>query len=279
LLLLAAAAWPGAVLAATVDHRLREESAQEAAFVGRICAQRGIPHRILCVDVEQSASLQARARAARYAALRSWAEDERLTVLLTGHHADDQAETLMMRLLRSSGVGGLAGVRRLTPLSAETALCRPLLGWRRTDLATIVAAAGIEPVDDSSNHDDAFDRVRMRRRLAETEWIDPRALARSAAALAEADEALEDAASALAAERLSTGTGWALLAPVGVPAVLLRRLVRRALAHIAPDADPRGGQIGALVEQLGQGQTCNIAGVLCRGGEHWRFEPEPPRRH
>ncbi|QAY75684.1 tRNA lysidine(34) synthetase TilS [Sphingosinicella sp. BN140058] len=278
LLLLASAAAPAAVAAATVDHRLRPESAEEAATVARICAGIGVPHHILAVEVPRGASVQARAREARYAALRHWAETEQLPVIVTGHHADDQAETLMMRLLRGSGVAGLAGIRARTTLGPSALLCRPLLGWRRHELAAIVAAAGGDAVDDPSNRDERFDRARMRRRLSEAQWIDPLALSRSAAALAEADETLDAVAEGLAAERLSTGEGWALLAPAGVPALLLRRLVTRALVHVAPDAAPRGDQLGGLLDRLGKGETCNLAGALCRGGEHWRFEPEPRRR-
>ena len=278
LLLLAASAWPGAVAAATVDHQLRSESTQEAAWVAQTCADLGIPHHILPVTVAAASSVQAQARAARYAALRIWAENEHLSVVITGHHADDQAETLMMRLLRGSGVSGLAGVRARAPFARNALLCRPLLGWRRSELAAIVSASGIPAVDDPSNLDERFDRALMRRRLAEATWIDPPALARSAAALAEADDALDAIAGALADERLSSGIGWAMLAPKDIPRALLRRLVGRALTHISPVASPRGDQLGMLIDRLIDGKTCNVAGVLCRGGEHWRFEPEPPRR-
>ncbi|WP_225421177.1 tRNA lysidine(34) synthetase TilS [Sphingomonas parva] len=278
LLLLAVAAFPGDVAAATVDHRLRPESAAEAAAAAAACHRLGVPHQILAVTLPRGGSVQARARAARYAALTSWATAEGIAMLLTGHHADDQAETLMMRLLRGSGVAGLAGIRPHIALSESLMLCRPLLGWRRAELAAIVAAAGLQPVADPSNSDERFDRARMRRQLADTAWIDPVALARSAAALAEADDALEILAHDLAAERLATGDGWAQLRPDGVPPALLRRLVARGLRHVAPDAAPRGDQLGSLIEQLRTGATVTLAGVLCSGGESWRFQPEPPRR-
>src|SRR3954466_8445661 len=95
LLLLAEAAFPGRVRAATVDHRLRPESAGEAAFVARICADRGVPHDILEASVARAGEgLQAAAREARYAALAAWMRERGLAWLLTAHHADDQAETL-----------------------------------------------------------------------------------------------------------------------------------------------------------------------------------------
>src|SRR5947209_3432189 len=111
LLLLAAAALPGRIAAATVDHGLRPEAAGEAAYAGGICDALGVPHRTLRVRVARGASVQARAREARYAALAAWAGQEGIEALLTGHHVEDQAETLMMRLVRGSGLAGLAGIR------------------------------------------------------------------------------------------------------------------------------------------------------------------------
>jgi tRNA(Ile)-lysidine synthase len=89
---------------------LRPESAAEAAEVARICALLDVPHATLAVSVEEG-NVQAQARDARYAALAAWMEREGLSALATAHHADDQAETLVMRLNRASGVSGLAGVR------------------------------------------------------------------------------------------------------------------------------------------------------------------------
>jgi tRNA(Ile)-lysidine synthase len=148
LLLLAAAAFPGIVSAATVDHGLRPEAADEARFVARLCASLGIPHRILGADVDTGrASVQRAAREARYRSLQDWLAEAGIGCLATAHHADDQAETLLMRLLRGAGVGGLSGVRARTCVpvpGSDIVLVRPLLGWRRTELATIVAAAASE---------------------------------------------------------------------------------------------------------------------------------------
>jgi tRNA(Ile)-lysidine synthase len=278
LLLLAAAAAPGAVSAATVDHGLRPESASEAELAARACAALDVPHRTLPVEVEQGASVQASARRARYAALERWAREEGIAILLTAHHADDQAETLLMRLLRGSGVAGLAGVRARLLLPGGALLCRPLLGWRRRELAAIVHASGLDPVDDPSNGDDAYDRVRIRRALAQTPWIDAAALARSAAALADAEEALEVAADRLMEERAAAAERAVTLDPAGVPTELLRRLCARCLARAAPEARPRGEQVGALIAKLQAGRTATLAGVKCSGGAVWRFEPAPPRR-
>jgi tRNA(Ile)-lysidine synthase len=157
-------------------------------------------------------------------------------------------------------------------------LLRPLLGWRRDALAAIVAAAGVEPVDDPSNRDPAYDRVRMRTQLAEASWLDPLALARSAAALAEAEEALDAAATALAADRMEQEGGTVLLRPEGVPEELLRRILLLCLHRISPEAEPRGDQVTALIRTLRVRGSSTLAGVKCTGGAIFRFEPAPPRR-
>lgn len=268
LLLLAHAAYPGRVEAATVDHGLRPESGAEAAFVAQLCAGLGVPHAILAANMTETSNLQAAARERRYALLGQWAGDVGASALLTAHHADDQAETLVMRLLRGSGLSGLSGIRAVNP-----PVVRPLLGWRRDELAAIVRAAGVDPVADPSNADERFDRVRIRRRLAETGWLDPAPLARSAAALAEAEDALEWAVERLWQERVEGFT----LDPAGLPAELRRRLVLRLLAAIGGPA-PRGEEVGRLLATLDGGGTATLSGVKCAGGPLWRFSPAPPRR-
>jgi tRNA(Ile)-lysidine synthase len=281
LLLLAQGAFPGQVAAATVDHGLRAESAAEAEGVARLCRGLEVPHKSLAARVEAAGEgLQAAARAARYAALAQWMEAENLALLLTGHHADDQAETLLMRLNRGSGVAGLAGVRASGPVpgtGGRLRLCRPLLGWRRSELRAVVAAAGIEPALDPSNTDQRFDRARLRRRLAEAPWLDPSALARSAALLAEAEAALDWTAGPLFAARAEVGEGAVALLPNGLPPELLRRLVLRCLRQLAPGAEPRGEALAAFIAKLEQGGTATLCEVKGAGGDTWRFEPAPPR--
>jgi tRNA(Ile)-lysidine synthase len=282
LLLLSEAAAPGRVRAATVDHGLRAGSGNEAAFVARLCAERGIPHATLPVEVRRDGrGLQAAARQARYAALGAWMRRDGIGTLLTAHHADDQAETLLMRLNRGTGLGGLAGIRAAVPFpqGGEGArLRRPLLGWRREDLARIVGDSGLTPVDDPSNADEAYDRVRIRRRLAESPWLDSAALGRSAAALAEAEEALETVAAGLFAERAKREGETLRLEQAGLPRELLRRLVLRALRTVVDGDAPRGEQVATLIADLERGGIVTLAGVKCSGGKTWRFEPAPPRR-
>lgn len=283
LLLLAAAARPAGIVAATVDHGLRPEAGDEARLVAALCAELGVRHVILQAEVDTGqASLQRAAREARYRRLGLWLSEQGIDRLATAHHADDQAETLIMRLLRGSGVAGLAGVRSRGPLpfSGSTAtLIRPLLGWRRDELRKIVDEAGIVPVDDPSNRDARFDRVRVREALARNAWIEPAPLARSAAALAEADEALDWAARRVMAQQV-TGTGAVRAFDArGVPAELRRRVLLKLLQSLVPGtADPRGEEVTRLLARLEEGATATLAGVKCAGGEIWRFEAAPPRK-
>ncbi|HEX9947140.1 MAG TPA: tRNA lysidine(34) synthetase TilS [Allosphingosinicella sp.] len=282
LLLLAHSAFPDRVRAATVDHGLRAESAAEAEAVARLCAGLRVPHFILPARVEPAGEgLQSAARAARYAALAEWMDRLGLGLLLTAHHCDDQAETLLMRLNRGSGVAGLAGVRAAGAVpgtGGRLLVCRPLLGWRRTELRAIVDSAGVEAACDPGNEDEAYDRARLRRRLGEAPWLDPAGLARSAALLAEAEAALEWAAGPLFAARAEAGEGAVILSPHGLPPELLRRLVLRCLQRLIPEAKPRGEALATFIGRLKGGGTATLCGVKGAGGDIWRFEPAPPRR-
>ena len=276
LLLLAHAALPGRVEAATVDHGLRAESAAEAAMVAALCAELGVPHETLRVTLAEG-NLQAEARAARYAALEGWLAQRGLAALATAHHADDQAETLLMRLNRGSGVSGLAGVRALGRSPGGAPLLRPLLGWRRCELGQVVAAAGFTAADDPSNANERFDRVRMRQALASADWLDVPALAQSAAHLADADAALDWAARREWAECVKPvpmGLAYRPLAPKAVALKVLSRIV----AELGK-AEPRGSSLARVFESLLAGQPASIGDLVARAGpEGWTFTKAPVRR-
>ena len=284
LLLLAAAARRNLVEAATVDHALRPESRGEAETVGRLCESLGVPHAILTVHwLEKPATaVQQRARAARYRLLGGWAQETGLHALVTAHHLDDQAETLLMRLARGAGVKGLAGMRRVSRIpGGSVALVRPLLGWRHSELEQLCAAAAVTPASDPSNADEQFERVRVRRALATVDWLDPRALALSATNLADADAALH----------WSTTQTWDLLVdeqeetvafqPEGLPREIRRRLIRRAVLKLATEGqgvEPRGRELERIASVLGNGGKATLRGVLCSGGERWRFSRAAVRK-
>jgi tRNA(Ile)-lysidine synthase len=276
LLLLARAAFPGRIEAATVDHGLRAESPAEAAFVLEVCTSLGIPHATLTGPAIEG-NIQSGARALRYRLLGAWARERGLAFILTGHHQDDQAETLLMRLQRGAGLAGLAGIRPRAGIDGLTVL-RPLLGWRRAELAQIVVAAGLTPVDDSSNRDDHYDRARLRLRLADTDWLDPPAIARSAAALGEAEAALDWTVEQLIAERTDAAHAGLTFDAQGLPAELRRRALIRLLALLVPADPPRGDAVQRLLATLNAGETATLAGVKCEGGPVWRLSAELPRR-
>ena len=141
----------------------------------RLCARLGVPHATLAADDADRRQRPVRgARALRYRLLGHWARAAGIAWLLTAHHHDDQAETLLMRLQRGAGLAGLAGIRAAR-------------GDRRPDGASARCSAGAAPswprssrrpastpVEDPSNADERYDRARLRRRLAETDWIDAR---------------------------------------------------------------------------------------------------------
>lgn len=279
LLLLAAAARPDRIEAATVDHGLRPESGSEAAMVADVCGKLDVPHRILLADWPQppEANVQAEARAMRYRLLNEWAMDRGLTAVATAHHADDQAETLLMRLLRGSGVGGLGGTRARRALSEEVQLLRPLLGWRKAELEELVQAAGLTPVDDPSNRDPKHDRSRIRQMLGKSDWIDPARLAVSASAIRDADEALDWALAPLIGARIKEDGDALIIEPFDLPKELKRRLLLAAFAELGA-GPPRGPELLRAMGELERGATATLSGLKLEGGPLWRISPAPPRR-
>jgi tRNA(Ile)-lysidine synthase len=279
LLLLAAAARPGLIEAATVDHALRAESRAEAQMVASICRKLDVPHAILPADWSEppTANIQAEARTMRYRLLAGWAEQLDLPALATAHHADDQAETLLMRLARGAGVRGLGGTRARRQLTEAVALIRPLLSWRKSELVALVEDAGLEPVDDPGNRDPRHDRSRVRQALEQADWADPARLAASASALRDADEALDWALAPLITARLRRDEDALIIEPFDLPRELRRRLLAAAFAELGAPA-PRGPDLMRALDSLEAGQTVTLSGLKLEGGSFWRLAPAPPRR-
>lgn len=283
MLALAVAAFPARVVAATVDHGLRADAAAEARMVVRCCATLGVPHETL-VPAEPIAgsSIQMRAREARYSVLTRWADRQGALALLTAHHADDQAETLLMRLNRASGLSGVAAIRAYR-WEAGTLVLRPLLDWRRAELRAIAQGCALPFVDDPTNADPRHDRTRIRALLAEAPDLDPVALARSAAFLAEAEDMIAHQAAAAWEERWR-GPERAFRVE-DLPRELRRRLLRRAIhaarAHhaITLPGFTESANVEPLLDALEAGQGAVKGGVQVIPGERgWNFRPAPARR-
>lgn len=300
LLLLAHAALPGQVEAATIDHGLRRESAAEAAFVAEVCADRGIPHRTLPVGpLATGQGVQAGARDARYRELRSWCMHRQIRLLATAHHADDQAETLLMRLARGAGIRGLQGIRpwqdldRMVGSGASTGggapigrryLVRPLLRFTHAELVATIAAEGLCAIDDPSNRDLRYDRSAARALLERTEWLKPNRLAAVADYMAEADAALDWAMRDVwpAVVHKEAGRAAWLFTPGDLPSEIVRRIVAEILSRLSKDAlqdhnAASGPELSRFIEGLTEARTLTLAGVLGQGGVTWRFGLAPPR--
>lgn len=306
MLALAHAAFPGGIAAATVDHGLRPASADEARMVAAWCAGMGIPHRTLRPARRIAGSnVQADARQLRYDLLGQWAIETGAHALLTAHHCDDQAETFLMRARRGSGPAGLGGIRtrwrwerqrwhRGYPEAGVAAVAdvagmtviRPLLDWRRAELRSIAEQAAIPFVDDPSNANERFDRVRMRQLLAQNPWLDPVALARSAASCGESDAALAAMMEWIATERtLASDADERRVDMAGLPRELKRRLARDAIGYVRLVGSVTEGRwsastnIEALLDALDAGAAATQAGVIVRArGTIWTFREAPPRR-
>lgn len=290
LALLGSAAMPGRVAAATVDHGLQPQSKAWAEQAGALCASFGIPHRILTIDWGEetpTANRQALARRARYERLGEWLVDEGLEHLATAHHLDDQAETLLMRLDRGAGVGGLSGIRSKRSLVMRDGrryeCVRPLLRFRRSELVKIVANAGLTAIDDPANRDPAHDRTRARTFLkASPDFPDRVRIANSASHLGEADQALDWAADQLSQTRQVFVGGAYELDVTNVPSELRRRMALNIVRAMTADGtdEPRGDVLIRAIRRAEAGEVATLATVIIRPkGDVWRFENTPPRRN
>ena len=232
----------GRVVALTVDHGLRPESAAETRTVGHWMAARGITHVRLAWRREKSddksgANLQARAREARYRLMSEWCAVHGVLHLLLAHHRDDQAETLLLRLARGSGVDGLAA---MAPVSEtfSVRLLRPLLAFPRSRLQATLRRLDQAWIDDPSNRNARFARVRLRAltpALAD-EGMTSERLAGTATRLRRARETLEQVtADFLARAATPFAEGYATLdrtALRAAPAEIASRAVARLVAAV-----------------------------------------------
>ena len=209
--------------AASIDHGLRPESATEVEQVGELASLLGMPFVSARVDVEHAASLQARARELRYRALHELAKSQSATCIAVGHTQDDQAETVIARVLRGTGIRGLGGIEP----KRDDGVIRPLFDCRRQDVHAYAMARGLPFVEDPSNHQRSFERVRIRKELLPVLATEnPRAVEHLCALSDEAAE-LNAYLDSLAPELPSIGDRFAPVSKVvGLPAPLRIRWLR-----------------------------------------------------
>jgi tRNA(Ile)-lysidine synthase len=291
------------LLAVTIDHGLRREAAREARDVKRLAQSLDLEHRTMrWTGDKPNTGVPAAARDARYRLLAQAARGAGATHILTAHTRDDQAETLLMRLLRGSGIAGLAAMARQSEREGVM-LARPLLGVSKSQLVATLHKAKIAFADDPTNRDAAFTRPRLRALLPQlaAEGGDARSLARLAARLARANAAVEvlvDGAErylALTGRGTSHhphGMGFDARAFVGLPEEIRLRLLMRAIDRYGHEGPPELGKVEALLAALDRSfaeaaglklaqarlkQT--LAGALVTlTGERIRIEPAPARR-
>ncbi len=267
------------LIAITVDHGLRKEAKREAAAVGKLARKLGIAHRILrWTGKKPTTGLQQAARVARYKLLSEQARKDKAAHILTAHTLDDQAETVLIRMSRGSGLRGLAAMQRLSRLdSSEPPLqiVRPLLDVPKARLIATLKAAKIPYADDPSNRDPRFARARLRALMGELarEGLSARRLAVLAQRLRRADRALEatvDRAEAEFSSRPSEGAialdaaGFARL-----PAEIALRLLGRAVTAVGDEGPVELSKLESLNAGLKPAQNAaesrfrrSLAGAL-----------------
>lgn len=252
------------LVAVTVDHALRPQSAQEAREVGAYCAAIGVRHRIATWTGDKPQSgLIAAAREARYELLAGVAEAEGADVVLVAHTADDQAETVAMRAQRRNEGAGLAGMAQATLFDGRFWLLRPLLAYRREAIRDHLRGQGIAWIDDPSNENRAYERVRTRFALTEAERTD---LAASAIAQADTRSQASRAAAALV-ENLATQPARGLVRLDRTlrdanreTAVLALRALLATMGGVSYLPDER--RVGTMFSNLHDGMRATLSRVV-----------------
>ena len=283
------------LVAVTVNHGLRKEAAGEAAAVKRLARRLGVSHQVLRWRGNKPKSgLQEAAREARYRLLAQAAERAGYGHILTAHTLDDQAETVLFRLARGSGVVGLGGMAHASPVpvSGEGAifLVRPLLRIPKARLIATLQVARIAYSEDPSNRDPRFTRVRLRALLPELarEGLDARGLARFAARMRRVEATIEFAVDA--AQAALAPAPWRQDNPVvfetarfaGLPAEVALRLLGRAIAHAGDEGPVELAKLEALHDTMRQARSRlrrTLAGAMISlNSEHLTVERAPARR-
>src|SRR6267378_6388241 len=300
------------LIAVTVDHGLRHEAAREARDVKRLARTLEVPHRTLrWTGAKPNTGLPAAARAARYRLLAKAAQASGATHILTAHTRDDQAETLLMRILRGSGIAGLAAMARETEREGLL-LARPFLDISKSQLIATLRKAKVGFADDPTNRDTSFARPRLRTLMPvlAAEGGDTRNLVRLASRLARANAAVEvlvDGAERYLALRdrqvLHSGSNaetfdagrldaksFDAKAFAAMPDEIRLRLLQRVIDRIGHEGPAELGKVEALLSALDLAGAENnsgrrprlkqtLAGALISLIDgRIRIEPAPPRR-
>ena len=282
---------PPKLVAVTVDHGLRRGSRREALDVAKLAGALDVEHRTLrWRGPKPKTGLPAAAREARYALLADTARKIGATHILTAHTRDDQAETVMMRLARGSGLSGLAAMAR-EARRGDVTIARPLLEVPKAQLIATLRRAKIAFADDPTNRDPAFTRARFRELMPQLvrEGIDSRNLARLAQRLARANAALEAVVSVMEHSIGRIGDGGLIeidarafaTLPDEIALRLLGRAVgavgREGMAELAKLEVLLGALRAASVRQERLKQT--LAGaVIALGADLIVVQQAPPRR-
>jgi tRNA(Ile)-lysidine synthase len=263
------------LIAVTVDHGLRPEAKTEARAVKRLAETLGVEHRTLSWrGAKPTTGLQAAARMARYALMAKAARQAGATHIMTAHSRDDQAETVLMRLARGSGIGGLAAMSRESVVptrdtddASTIVLARPLLDIPKARLVATLHVHKIGFAEDASNEDPRFTRVRWRGLMPPlaAEGLDSWALSRLSRRAGRAEEAL--ALAALGAERALVEDVRSALFHVAcdaaafakLPAEIRLRLVGRMIARVGGEGAPELGKLEALMDALDEAISRNVA--------------------
>ena len=252
----------GHAVGLTVDHRLRPAAAEEAAQTGRWLTAYGISHHILTwEDAKPQSGLQAAARTARYALLQDWCARRGVLHLLLAHHRDDQAETLLQRLGRGSGVDGLSAMSAISHQS-KLRLLRPLLPLPSARLKATLRDLKQDWIEDPSNLNETFGRVRLRKLMPslEAEGLTAERLAITAHRMGRARQALEQATADLLARAIALhpdGTATLTLSAwrAAPDDIALRGLERVCRCIGGGDYPARMDRLERLQDELQRGLT------------------------
>lgn len=264
-----------------IDHGVRADSAAEAARVCRRLSGLGMRAEVLTVSAAApKTGIQEWARSARYDLLLQAARRDQAALLL-GHHRDDQAETVMMRLSRGSGLAGLAAMRRVS-FRRGVPLCRPLLGLGRDSIGAYCAARGIAFETDPSNSDRRFERVRLRQWLAGSTAVTGRDLCRLSDVAAHIDDALLAAFGRHGVLPLPQPGGHLCLpaASLALPDAIAGRLLAYVIGQITAALHPPTRlALSGLVTRLRAGRASTLGGArFSRHGDGWLVTAEAGRR-